>query len=619
MKKILNLLMLSIFYSISLLAFNKESKVDFVHPLNWFTNMKDSHFQILIHGDNIASMDVQIESAENVRLVDIIKVKNPNYLFLYFDAKDARPQSFNIVLFNNGAKQDVIRYELKEKSHRTIISFNSSDVVYLLMPDRFANGDKSNDVVDGMRESVCDSDIPLARHGGDLKGMTEKIPYLADLGITAIWPTPVLENDMEMESYHGYATTDYYRVDPRIGSIEDYRTFVDTAHKYGIKVIMDLVFNHCGSFNPIFLDLPQSDWFNFDSKYVQSSYRTAAVGDNHASAFDKMRTTDGWFVQTMPDWNQRNPLVKDYLIQSSIWWIETAGIDGIRQDTYPYNDYDALVEWCNRIEKEYPGMNIVGEAWINNNVGVSYWQKDSKLAAPRNSMLPSVMDFPLMSLLNYVCDEETDDWDHGLARLYEYIGQDAIYADTNNLLTFLDNHDTNRFQPNTTMAADTTRYKMALTLLLTLRGIPQLYYGDEIGMAADKSKGDGALRQNFPGGWDGDENNAFNEDGRNNLQKWYFDFTRKLLQWRKQTPAVHYGKLIHFHVRDGVYAYSRNYGGKVVTIFVNGSSKQRIIKTEPYKEAIPSSIALDVLTNKYISVNNELTINPKDVLILDFK
>ncbi len=603
--------------SVQQIKAKNNQTIDFVHPLCWYSGMENHLFQMLIHGDNIADMTPSLEGANQLTIMEVVKVKNPNYLILYINTENAPAQSFQVKL-SDGKRNEKIAYELKPKSPFNRKSFDASDVVYLLMPDRFANGNTANDVVEGMREKVCDSNIPLARHGGDLQGMTAKLDYLADLGITAIWPTPVLENDMEMESYHGYAITNYYKVDPRYGTNDDYRNFVEQAHKRGIKIVKDLVFNHCGSFNPLFTDMPQSDWFNFDGQYVQSSYRTAAVADVNASCFDRSRTVDGWFVKAMPDWNQKNRLVKDYLIQTSIWWIEFAKIDGIRQDTYPYCDFDAMVEWCERIEQEYPGFNIVGEAWINNNVGVSYWQKDSKLAAPRNTKLKTVMDFPLMSLLNYVCDEKTDEWDHGFARLYEYLGQDGVFADTNHLLTFLDNHDTDRFQKNPEMANDTTRYKQALALLLTLRGIPQLYYGNEVGMAANKSKGDGVLRQNFPGGWPGDTNDAFSVQGRNNLQAWYFNTTKNLLHWRKHNEAVHFGKLTHFHVRGGVYVYARTYNGKTVTVMINGTPEKAELPLEPYQEVLPQKKAENIVNHTMISLENTLVLQPKEVIILDF-
>ena len=595
---------------------NKKDVIDLVHPLCWYSGMENHVFQLLIHGDNISDMTPSLDNAQNVSIEEVVKVENPNYLILYLNTTGAAPQQFQVKLVN-GKRKAVFDYELKQKIPFERKSFDASDVVYLLMPDRFSNGTTNNDVIKGMRETICDSNIPMARHGGDLKGMTDRLGYLADLGVTAIWPTPVLENDMEVESYHGYAITNYYKVDPRFGSNEDYRNFVAQAHQHGIKVIKDLVFNHCGSFNILFTDMPQKDWFNFDGQYVQSSYRTAAVADVNASNFDLSRTVDGWFVKTMPDWNQKNRLVKDYLIQTSIWWIEYAQIDGIRQDTYPYCDFEAMVEWCERIEQEYPGFNIVGEAWINNNVGVSVWQKDSKLA-PRNTKLPSVMDFPLMSLLNYVCDENTDAWDHGFARLYEYLTQDGVFADTNHLLTFLDNHDTDRFQKNADMANDTIRYKQALSLLLTLRGIPQLYYGNEVGMAANKSNGDGALRQNFPGGWPGDNNDAFSSQSRTELQNWYYNTTRNLLQWRKTNEAVHFGKLTHFHVRDGVYVYARTYKGKTVTVFINGTKETAALQLDPYQEVLPAKSAVNIINHQTVSLDKTLVMDPKEVIILDF-
>lgn len=616
MKRFLILLICALFASNALIA-KKVENVDFVHPLCWYADMKNPRLQIIIHGDNISEMTTTLVNAYGISIVEEPKVENNNYKIFYLDLKNAKPQDFTIKL-TEGKRIINVPYSIKEKRHYDGNTFDSSDVVYLLMPDRFANGNKDNDVVEGMREMVCDSNIPMARHGGDLMGMTDKLDYLAKLGITAIWPTPLLENNMEEESYHGYAITNYYNIDPRYGTNEDYKNYVEQAHKKGIKIIKDLVFNHCGSFNTLFTDLPQKDWFNFDSHYVQSAYRTAAVGDPAASKYDKTLTTDGWFVKTMPDWNQKNRLVKDYLIQASIWWIEFAGIDGIRQDTYPYCDFNAMVEWCDRIEEEFPGFNIVGEAWINNNVGVAYWQKDSKIAAPLNSKLRTVMDFPLMALLNYVCDQNTDDWDNGFARIYDYIGQDMVFEDTNHLLTFLDNHDTDRFQKNNLMANDTIRYKQALALLLTLRGIPQLYYGNEVGMAANKAKGDGALRQNFPGGWSEDKANAFTMDGRSQLQDWYYNYTSSLLNWRKNAEAVHYGKTVQFHVRNGVYVFARVYGKKVVTVFINGTKEQKTVDLTPFKEVLPASNAFEVVKNKNMIIGENIIIQPKDVLILDF-
>ncbi|MBQ2166030.1 MAG: cyclomaltodextrinase N-terminal domain-containing protein, partial [Bacteroidaceae bacterium] len=348
-------------------------KVQHVHPLCWWAGMKNPELQILIHGEGVGTQQVALKDAQGIEIKEVVTQENPNYLILYLDTKNAPAQKFTIKVGRQS-----IPYELKARESVNRKTYDASDVLYLLMPDRFANGNPKNDVVKGMLEQTCDVNVPMARHGGDIAGMEQHLDYLAELGITAIWPTPTLVNDMPKESYHGYAITNYYETDPRFGTNDEYRHFVQEAHKKGIKIVMDIVFNHCGRQNFLYQDMPQKDWFNFDGKYVQSSYRTGAYGDVHASQFDRTRTIDGWFVEAMPDMNQKNRLVIDYLIQASMWWIEWAGIDGFRQDTYPYNDFDGMRKWCDRIELEYPGFNIVGEVWVNNNVGVAYWQKDSK-------------------------------------------------------------------------------------------------------------------------------------------------------------------------------------------------------------------------------------------------
>lgn len=595
--------------------------VEHVHPLNWWTGMNNTELQILLHGKGIGAYDVELKDAQSISMNQVIKTANKNYIIIYVGTSGAPAQKFNIILKDGKKKVATIPYELKEREARTVNSFDASDVVYLLMPDRFATGttDKQKSVMyKGMKESTWDRTVDMARHGGDLAGMTQHLDYLQELGVTAVWPTPTLENNMEEQSYHGYAITNYYNTDPRYGTNEDYRTFVSEAHKKGIKVIKDIVFNHCGDANFLFADRPADDWFNFNSKYTQTGYKTGAASDCHASKLDKELTVDGWFTEHMPDVNGKNKLFADYLIQASIWWVEYAGIDGFRQDTYPYNDFNFMKRWCEEIEAQYPGFNIVGETWINNNVGVSYWQKDSKLAAPLNSQLKTVMDFPLMYLLDSVVDEETDEWDYGFAKLYAYLCQDMVYADVNHLLTFLANHDTDRFQPTAEKAQNVTRYKQALTLLLTLRGIPQLYYGDEIGMFANKSVNDGALRQDFPGGWAEDKNNAFTEEGRTKLQKEHFDFTKRLLNWRKGCKAVHYGKLTHYAIRNGCYVYSRSHEGKTVTIIINGTSKNQTLDLGCYNEVLPANKAYDVISNKSIELREKLEISPRGISILDF-
>ena len=598
-------------------AASKRTQIT-LQPAFWWAGMQSPQVQILLRGTAIGSSSVEIRG-EGVAMDSVVRPANANYLLLYVNVAAARPQTLYIRL-QQGKRTTEVPFELKQRVPRRVETFSAADVLYLLMPDRFANGDPTNDVVNGLRECTSHPTQPDARQGGDLAGVTAHLDYLADLGVTALWMTPLLENDMPSHSYHGYAITDYYRIDPRYGTNEDYCAMVQAAHARGIKVVMDMVFNHCGSLNPLFADRPADDWFNYDSRYVQTSYKISAVSDPHGSAADMRLAQDGWFVEAMPDWNQRNPHVMRYLIQNSIWWIEYAGLDGIRQDTYPYADLEAMAEWCREVDREYPGFNIVGETWLNNNVGVSYWQKDSRLAAPRNSMLPTVMDFPLMNLLTgSALTEESNDWDRGLARIYDYVSQDIVYADPMHLLTFLANHDTPRFAQNEAQAADFDRYRQALTLLLTLRGIPQLYTGDEIGLVGNKDHGDGALRTHFPGGFPGDAANAFTHDGRTESQNQWFDFTRKLLQWRRGNEAIASGSLRHFAVQNGVYVYARQAAGRTVTVLMNGTSKPVEVGLSRYAEVLPAASAWEVLSGQQLELGDTLSLSPRGICILDFQ
>lgn len=594
----------------------ERPEVQRVHPSFWWAGMENSQLQILLYGTDLGSCEVRL-SASDLKIDRIVRPVNSHYLLLYVDVQGAGPQQFDILL-QQGKRTLRVPYELKARQSMKRQTFDASDVVYLLMPDRFANGNRQNDKVEGMRETECNVLLPDARHGGDIAGIRQHLDYFTDLGVTAIWSTPLLENDVPACSYHGYGITDYYRIDPRYGSNVEYKEMVEAAHAHGLKVIMDMVFNHCSSSNFLFADRPDDNWFNYNSRYVQTTYKIGAISDVHASESNLRRAQDGWFVEVMPDFNQKNPDVLTYLIQNSIWWIEYAGIDGIRQDTYPYADFEAMASWCQAVDRQYPGFNIVGETWVNHNVGISYWQKGSRLAAPRNSQLPSVMDFPLMSLLNTALDEETNEWDRGLARIYDYLSQDMVYADPLHLLTFLDNHDTDRFASSSNLASRPERYRQALTLLLTLRGIPQLYYGDEIAMFADKSKGDGALRQDFPGGFDDQTVNAFTQKGLTPERKAQFDFARRLLHWRKGNVAVAYGKLKHYAVRNGVYVYSRQYQGKTVTIFMNGTSQSQTIDLSDYCEVIPQTEAYEVISGQQVQLGDTLSLSPRGIQILDF-
>lgn len=589
-----------------------------VAPSFWWASMNNPELQVLLYGEQISSADVSI-SSDDIVLQEVVKQDNPNYLLLYLNTAEAAPQTFNICL-KQGKKQTVIPYELKQRraDAAQIEGFNSSDVLYLIMPDRFANGDASNDVIPGMLEDRVDRNDSFARHGGDFKGIEQHLDYIADLGATSVWLNPIQENDMQGGSYHGYAITDYYQADRRFGSNEEFRTLVEQAHSKGLKIVMDMIFNHCGSENYLFKDMPSKDWFNFKGNYVQTTFKTATQSDPYASDYEKKIAVDGWFTQSMPDFNQRNRHVATYLIQSSIWWIEYAGINGIRQDTHPYADFDMMARWCKAVNDEYPRFNIVGETWLGNNVLISYWQKNSPLAHPRNSYLPTVMDFPLMDHMNKAFDEETTDGYGGLSRLHEYLSQDIVFADPMHLLTFLDNHDTSRFYRSEADTKNLDRYKQALAFLLTTRGIPQIYYGTEILMAADKANGDGLLRCDFPGGWQNDTHNYFDAANRTALQNEAFSYLKKLLQWRKGNEVIAKGKLKHFSPRQGVYAYERKHGDQSVVVFLNGTDREQTIDLSAYQEILPRTSARNVLEGKEVEIGKELTLSHRGVCVLSF-
>lgn len=589
-----------------------------VAPSFWWAGMKNPELQILLYGEELALSDVSV-SGEGIYLKETVRQDNPNYLLLYLDLSEAKAQTFQILL-KHGKKKLQIPYELKSRVRRgeDVKGFTSEDVLYLIMPDRFANGCPENDVIDGMREKTVNRADGFARHGGDLQGISNHLDYIADLGATAIWLNPTQENDMESGSYHGYAITDYYQIDRRFGSNEDFCALVEKAHEKDLKVVMDMIFNHCGSENYLFKDKPSKEWFNYRSNYVQTSFKTASVMDIHASAYEKKIATDGWFASVMPDFNQRNRHVARYLIQSSIWWIEYAGINGIRQDTHPYADFDFMSQWCKEVLDEYPYFNIVGETWLNSNVLVSYWQKDSRLAAPLNSNLPTVMDFPLQALMNQAFDEETGEWGGGLYKLYDYQTQDLVYANPMNLLTFLDNHDTSRFAQTDEMAKNLKRYKQAMVFLLTTRGIPQIYYGTEILMTGDKGKGDGDLRKDFPGGWQGDARDCFVKDGRTALENEAFEFTRRLLNWRKGNQVIGKGNLKHYSIQNGVYVYRREFNGKSVVVILNGTEDSKELDLTPYQEILPKQTATDVLTGKNVNLSGKLHLNGRENLLLNF-
>lgn len=588
-----------------------------VEPAFWWSGMAEPELQLMIYGDGVADMRASIDAPEVV-LLETVSLESPNYLLLYVDISEAKPGTFEVTLKGAGRERR-FSYTLREREpgRREVKGFSSEDVVYLIMPDRFVNGDPSNDQIPMRLPYKLDRQVENTRHGGDLEGVRQKLDYLADLGVTAVWLNPILENDMGPGSYHGYATTDYYKVDPRLGTNEGFRELVKEAHSKGLKVVMDMVFNHCGSEHIWLKDKPSKDWFNNPDRYVETSHNKEIYFDPYASEYDKEHFTDGWFVPTMPDLNQRNRHVAKYLIQNSIWWVEYAGIDGIRQDTHPYADYDMMARWCRTIEREYPQFNIMGEAWLPEVAGSAFWQKGSDLNQRGDTGLKTVMDFGLMLKANDIFFEETGSWEGGLFKLHSHLAYDFLYPDVYHVLRFLDNHDTDRFYKEAPTSLNP--FKQGYTLLLTIPGIPQIYYGSEILMHGIKGRGDGHIRLDMPGGWEGDPVDAFTAEGRTKMQNEAFHFLRHLLHLRQELPQLTQGKMKHYALQNGVYLYERYLPGNPETIVVvmNGKRSPSEISLEPYRETLGSATsATDLLTQKSVPLQESLTLEPSQVMML---
>ena len=631
MKKILTALALG-----TTLSMNAAVKIDKIEPANWFVGMKDASLQLMVYGQGIKTAEVTTDYP-GVKIDSLVRLDSPNYLLVYMNVKDAQPGTMN-PLFQQGKQKKKVAYELKvrEKKGEERIGFSNADVLYMLMPDRFASGRSDNDQIKGMRPYKNDRSEPSLRHGGDLEGIRQHLDYFKELGVTALWFTPVLENNSPdnglFSTYHGYATTDYYRVDPRFGSNEEYRRLCDEAHEKGLKIVMDMIFNHSGFEHPWVKDMPTKDWLNtpewlkgtnlddqtqmtVGDHYLQTSYKLTPVVDPYASKVDMRETVDGWFVPTMPDLNQRLTWVMDYLIQNSIWWIETVGIDGIRMDTYPYADADGMARWMKRIHLEYPHFNTVGETWVTEPAYTAAWQKDSKLSN-RNSYLPTVMDFAFYDRIKQAKHEQTDDWWKGFNRIYNSLVYDYLYPNPSSVMAFLDNHDTDRFLGN---GKDSTALKQALALLLTINRIPQLYYGTEILMNGTKEKTDGNVRQDFPGGFPGDSKNAFTREGRTKAANAMFDWLSRLLHWRQGNEVITKGSQTQFIPYKGIYVIARQYQGKTVLTILNGKRSQATMAVERYSEAIGNHTqAKDVLTGTTYQLSKDLVLQPRQVLVLEF-
>ena len=617
MKKII----ISLALILSSMTMQAATKIDHIEPENWYVGMKNSSLQLMVYGKNIRDSRVSVDYP-GVKIDSLVRLDSPNYLFVYLNLSGAKPG--NMVLNIDGKK---VNYPLKARtmSGDKRIGFDNSDVLYMLMPDRFASGRNITKPMKGLNPYVVDRSKPSLRHGGDLEGVRQHLDYFNQLGVTALWFTPVLENNLpdmnSQSSYHGYATTNYYRVDPRFGTNEDYARLVAEAHAKGLKVVMDMIFNHCGYDHPWVKDMPSKDWFNTpewmkkgDSYYLQTSYKLAPVLDPYASKVDKRETVDGWFVRSMPDLNQKNPHVMTYLIQNSEWWIETVGIDGIRMDTYPYADRKAMSQWMKILNEEYPNFNTVGETWVTEPAYTAAWQKDSKLSKV-NSYLKTVMDFSFYDKINLAKHEETDAWWKGLNRIYNSLCYDYLYENPSSVMAFIENHDTDRFLEN---GKDTLALKQALTLLLTINRIPQLYYGTEVLMNGTKEVTDGNVRRDFPGGFAGDKHNAFTAEGRTKAENAMFNWLSKLLKWRRNNMVITKGKQIQFIPYKGVYVIARQWNDQTILTILNGTSQAVTLPLDRYAEVIGNhQEAKDVISGRKVKLGSELQLKARDTKVIE--
>ena len=636
---------LSFLMLMSMISASAAVKIDRIDPTDWYVGMKDATLQLMVYGPNIREANVTTDYP-GVAIDSLVRLDSPNYLLVYLNLKDAQAGEMTLN-FKVGKQQKKVKYMLKnrEMAGERRMGFTNADVLYMLMPDRFANGNPNNNAYKTMRDKTIDRQAPSLRHGGDLEGIRQHLDYFTELGVTALWFTPVLENDSPSDGksscYHGYATTDYYRVDPRFGTNADYRRLADEAHSKGLKIVMDMIFNHCGYFHPWVADMPSKDWFNtsewlapenqtaehqknigtmdgvakVNDKYLQTSYKLTPVIDPYASKVDLHETVDGWFVPSMPDLNQRNTHVIRYLIQNSEWWIETVGIDGIRMDTYPYADRDAMAHWMKVLGEEYPNFNTVGETWVTEPAYTAAWQKDSKLSE-KNSYLPTVMDFAFFDRINQAKNEDTDEWWNGMNRIYNVLCYDYLYPNPKSVMAFVENHDTDRFLGE---GKDSVALKQALALLLTINRIPQLYYGTEVMMNGTKTVTDGYVRQDFPGGWASDKHNVFTAKGRTKAENDMFRWISNLLHWRKGNEVITKGSQTQFITYKGVYVVARQYKGKSVMTVINGKREAAELDVKRYAEIIGETVkATDVTTGRQVSLNKNVKLRPRQTMILEF-
>ena len=595
---------------------NLSAQVSKVEPPMWWSGMHNTNVMVTLYGENLADYAV---ASNDLTITDVVRLENKNYLFVYLDFAAAKPGTYQLVLEHSQKESIQIPYELMERREGSALrkGYDSSDFIYLIMPDRFANGDPTNDSHPDLHEQSNRKD-PWGRHGGDLQGIIDHLDYIAQLGVTAIWNTPVLEDNDPKGSYHMYAASDVYQIDRRFGSNEKYKQLSAELKKRNMKLIKDYVVNHWGLEHYMIQDLPSKDWINQWDEFTPSSHAKEIFSDPYAAEVDVKQLVNGWFVDSMADLNQKQPQLLKYLTQNAIWWIEYADLSGLRVDTYPYNSRDEVTLWSKAIMDEYPNFSIVAESWVINPIHLSYWQKDSPIAAMSgfNSQVTHVKDFALFAAVQEVFTEKTPWWDQKMNKIYKVFQNDFVYANPNDLMVFLENHDTTRINE----LVDFENYKLMTTLLATVRGVPQTYYGTEISIKGSKEKGDADLRKDFPGGWPDDLRSAFTPTGRTATENKYFDFTAQLFNWRKSEPVIHHGKTMHYAPQNEVYVYFRYTDTKSVMVILNANDEAQTLDLSRYKQRIGSATeAKDVFSGARVNLSNSLKIPPKSSSIISFK
>lgn len=592
------------------ISFAQNLSVEKVEPSNWWIGMKLNKIQLMIYGSNLKNFSASFDERK-IKVLKTHQLENSNYAFIDIEIPNNLPAKVYKLKLNSSNKTVSIDFPIykREKTKNKFQGFNQTDAIYLIMPDRFVNGDVSNDSIAGYSDSMQKIQYQ-GRASGDLQGVINKLDYIKELGFTAIWLTPVVENNT-FRSYHGYAATNFYKVDPRLGTNELYKKLVEEAHKRNLKIIFDHVANHCSDDHPWMKNLPMKNWFNGTKEnHLEANHNKMVFTDIHADSTTIKQVEQGWFVSSMPDLNQENIYVQNYIIQNTIWWMEYAGFDGIREDTYPYNNQKFMSRWAKTILNEYPTTNIVGEVWTGEVDFLSTYQKNNPFKK-MNTYLPSVTDFALRDVLIRFVEGKDNTY-----QIFNVLAKDYLYTDATQLLTFVDNHDLPRLMYFA--KGNIQKAKMAYDILFTVRGIPQIFYGSEIGMIGTDDHG--SLRIPFPGGFPNDKRNAFAEQGRTDYENDIFNHLKTLLKIRNSNNAFTLGKLVHFPPINDVYVYFRIHENEKFMIVVNNNSKTQLVNFSSMNNYVsPKNNLIDIRSNKKYQLNDEHKLEIPEMSCMIFK